>query len=76
MMEHQISDIGGGDPTKKTMASLRLMCKKDLAEQRHQIDSFIASPLHRSMDSLLERAQATAQSQGQVKFRIIPFSFV
>ncbi|XP_006291469.2 kinetochore protein spc25 [Capsella rubella] len=60
----QISGIAGGDTTaRKTMASLGLMCQKDLDEQRNKIDSFIASPFRRSMDSLLERAQATAQSQ-------------
>lgn len=63
----QISDIAGGDTTKKTMASLGLMCEKDIDEQRHKIDFFIASPFRRSMDSLLERAQATAQSQGNIQ---------
>ncbi|XP_010515135.1 PREDICTED: kinetochore protein spc25-like isoform X1 [Camelina sativa] len=51
---------------RKTMASLGLMCEKDLDEQRNKIDSFIASPFQRSMDSLLERAQATAQSQAEL----------
>ncbi|XP_010426292.1 PREDICTED: probable kinetochore protein SPC25 [Camelina sativa] len=50
----------------KTMASLGLMCEKDLDEQRSKIDSFIASPFQRSMDSLLERVQATAQSQAEL----------
>ncbi|CAH2064902.1 unnamed protein product [Thlaspi arvense] len=59
----QISDVGGGDTAKKTMASLGLMCEKDITEQRLKIDSFIASPFQRSMDSVLERAKATAQSQ-------------
>ncbi|ESQ45738.1 hypothetical protein EUTSA_v10010559mg [Eutrema salsugineum] len=59
-----IGEIGGGDTTKKTtMASLGLMCEKDMNEQRIKIDSFIASPFQRSMDSVLERAKATAQSQ-------------
>lgn len=40
-----------------------IVCEKDIEEQRLQIDSFIASPFHRSMDSLLDRAKATAQSQ-------------
>ncbi|KAF8094952.1 hypothetical protein N665_0348s0035 [Sinapis alba] len=54
---------GGGDTTKNTMASL---CEKDIEEQRLQIDSFIASPFQRSLDTLLERAKATAQSQVEV----------
>ncbi|ESQ45779.1 hypothetical protein EUTSA_v10010553mg [Eutrema salsugineum] len=59
-----ISEIGGGDTAKKTtMASLGLMCDKDMNEQRLKMDSFIASPFQRSMDSVLERAKATAQSQ-------------
>ncbi|KAL1222118.1 putative kinetochore protein SPC25 [Cardamine amara subsp. amara] len=62
-MEQIRSDFDSGDTTKKTMASLGLMCEKDIDEQRLKIDSFIASPFRRSMDSLLERAQATAQSQ-------------
>ncbi|XP_010503448.1 PREDICTED: kinetochore protein spc25-like isoform X2 [Camelina sativa] len=67
MVMEQISSIAGGDTTtRKTMASLGLMCKKDLDEQRNKIDSFIASPFQRSMDSLLERAQATAQSQAEL----------
>nr|AAM65290.1 unknown [Arabidopsis thaliana] len=45
------------------MASLGLICEKDIHEQRLKIDSFIASPFRRSMNSLVERAQATAQSQ-------------
>lgn len=77
-MEHQISDIADEDTTKKkkSMASLRLMCEKDKDEQRRKMDSFIASPFQKSMDSLLERAQSTSQSHGQFKFRIVPFSFV
>jgi kinetochore protein Spc25 len=59
----QISNIAGGDTTKETMASLGLICEKDIHEQRLKIDSFIASPFRRSMNSLVERAQATAQSQ-------------
>ncbi|KAG7560080.1 Chromosome segregation protein Spc25 [Arabidopsis thaliana x Arabidopsis arenosa] len=59
----QISNNAGGDTTKKTMASLGLICEKDIDKQRHKIDSFIASPFRRSMDSLVERAQATAQNQ-------------
>ncbi|XP_013626136.1 PREDICTED: kinetochore protein spc25 isoform X1 [Brassica oleracea var. oleracea] len=54
---------GGGDTTKNTMASLGILCEKDIDEQRLQIDSFIASPFQRSMDSVLARAKATAQSQ-------------
>ncbi|KAF2577107.1 hypothetical protein F2Q70_00011216, partial [Brassica cretica] len=54
---------GGGDTTKNTMASLGILCEKDIEEQRLQIDSFIASPFQRSMDSVLARAKATAQSQ-------------
>ncbi|CAA0384999.1 unnamed protein product [Arabidopsis thaliana] len=59
----QISNSAGGDTTKETMASLGLICEKDIHEQRLKIDSFIASPFRRSMNSLVERAQATAQSQ-------------
>ncbi|KFK34120.1 hypothetical protein AALP_AA5G104000 [Arabis alpina] len=63
-MEHQISDIAGGDTTeKKTMASLGLIYEKDKDEQRRKIDSFISSPFQSSLDSLRERAQATSQSQ-------------
>lgn len=63
----QISNNAGGDTTKKTMASLGLICEKDIDKQRHKIDSFIASPFRRSMDSLVERAQATAQNQGKIQ---------
>ncbi|CAH8390405.1 unnamed protein product [Eruca vesicaria subsp. sativa] len=45
------------------MVSLGLMCEKDIDELRLKIDSFIASPLQRSLDSVLDRAKATAQSQ-------------
>ncbi|KAG2327937.1 hypothetical protein Bca4012_036968 [Brassica carinata] len=58
---------GGGDTTKNTMASLGNLCEKDIDEQRLQIDSFIASPFHRSMNSVLERAKATAQSQVELE---------
>ncbi|VVB04774.1 unnamed protein product [Arabis nemorensis] len=62
-MERQISDIAGEDTTeKKSMASLGLMYEKDKDEQSRKIDSFIASPFKKSMDSLLERAQSTSQS--------------
>ncbi|KAJ0241696.1 Kinetochore protein SPC25 [Hirschfeldia incana] len=54
---------GGGDSPNNTMASLGIICDKNIDEQRLQIDSFIASPFQRSMDSLLERAQAAAHSQ-------------
>ncbi|CAF2087085.1 BnaA06g20830D [Brassica napus] len=54
---------GGGDTTKNSMASLGILCEKDIEEQRLQIDSFIASPFQRSMESVLDRAKATAQSQ-------------
>jgi len=63
----QISNIAGGDTTKETMASLGLIREKDIHEQRLKIDSFIASPFRRSMNSLVERAQATAQSQGKIQ---------
>ncbi|CAA7056486.1 unnamed protein product [Microthlaspi erraticum] len=59
----QISEIACGDTPMKTMNSLGLICEKEIDEQRRKIDSFIASPFQRSIDSLLERAQATAQSQ-------------
>ncbi|CAN8254903.1 unnamed protein product [Cochlearia groenlandica] len=45
------------------MESLILVGEKAIDEQRLKIDSFIASPLQRSLGSLLEKAQATSQSQ-------------
>ncbi|CAN8278226.1 unnamed protein product [Cochlearia groenlandica] len=60
----QRSEIACVDTTKrKTMESLVLTCDKVMEEQRLKIDSFIASPHHRSINSVLERAQATAESQ-------------
>uniref|UniRef100_M4DNI7 Kinetochore protein SPC25 n=1 Tax=Brassica campestris TaxID=3711 RepID=M4DNI7_BRACM len=42
---------------------LGLMREKDIAEHRLKIDSCVASPFQRSVDSVLDRAKATAQSQ-------------
>ena len=67
---------GGGDTTKNTMASLGILCEKDIDEQRLQIDSFIASPFQRSMDSVLARAKATAQSQGLGRITVIQSQIV
>ncbi|XP_010545997.1 PREDICTED: kinetochore protein spc25-like [Tarenaya hassleriana] len=58
-----MEQISGGDTTKKTMDSLRLMVEKEIHEQRQRIESFTTLPFQRSMDSLVERAQATARSQ-------------
>lgn len=60
-----------GDTTKNSMASLGILCEKDIEEQRLQIDSFIASPFQRSMESVLDRAKATAQSQGLGRITVI-----
>ncbi|CAF2085252.1 BnaA06g16770D [Brassica napus] len=59
----QLNYIRGGDTTKKTMVSLGLMREKDIDEHRLKIDSCVASPFQRSVDSVLDRAKATAQSQ-------------
>ncbi|XP_010519538.1 PREDICTED: probable kinetochore protein SPC25 [Tarenaya hassleriana] len=62
-MNHEMEQISAGDTTKKTMASLRLTVEKEIDAQRQRAESFTAFPFRRSLDSLVERAQATARSQ-------------
>ncbi|KFK28031.1 hypothetical protein AALP_AA8G463000 [Arabis alpina] len=59
----QMSSIEEDTVMKKTMSSLKRMCENNINEQRQKIDSFMNMQFQRSIDSLLERAQANNRSQ-------------
>ncbi|KFK28032.1 hypothetical protein AALP_AA8G463000 [Arabis alpina] len=62
----QMSSIEEDTVMKKTMSSLKRMCENNINEQRQKIDSFMNMQFQRSIDSLLERAQANNRSQEEL----------